>query len=475
MTLSLPDFDNCKILVAGDLMLDRYWTGSTNRISPEAPVPVVKVGSDDDRLGGAANVALNLASLGCNVSLHGITGNDATAAKLTQLAEEAGLGCFFDQNPDVTTITKLRVISRHQQLIRMDFEDSYAALNKSVLLRDFETNLDSCSAVVLSDYGKGSLSECQKMIQMVRAKNIPVLVDPKGTDFERYQGATLVTPNLSEFELVVGHCESDQELLSKGDSLRKKFAWRALLITLGERGMALIEEGQAPLLVPTQARDVFDVTGAGDTVIATLAASIGAGTDLALATRIANLAAGIVVGKLGTATTSLDELMTEINQNHIATHKAVVTENELLELVARAKAAGERIVMTNGCFDLLHPGHLSYLQEAATEGDRLIVAVNTDDSVSALKGPTRPINSESDRMQMLAALSCVDWVCSFSEETPRRLIAEVLPDILIKGGDYQATDVAGYEEVTAAGGKVKILDFLEGYSSSNLIEKIKKS
>lgn len=475
MTISLPDFTSCNVLVAGDLMLDRYWTGSTNRISPEAPVPVVRIADSDERLGGAANVALNLAKLGCHVSLHGIVGEDEAAQTLTTLAAEADLDCCFDRNASKATITKLRIISRHQQLIRMDFEDSYADLNKGKLLLDFDAGLDSCSAVVLSDYGKGSLSECQRMIQMASERGIPVLVDPKGEDFEKYRGATLVTPNLSEFELVAGRSDTDQDLLGKGEALRLQFGWRALLITLGERGMALIEEGQAPLVVPTQAKDVFDVTGAGDTVIATLAACIGSGTDLALATRIANLAASIVVGKLGTASTSPTELRAALKQSHGSADKGVFPEAELLTLVKRAKASGERIVMTNGCFDLLHPGHLAYLKGAAAEGDRLIIAVNTDESVSKLKGPSRPINNEQDRMQMLAGLGFVDWVCSFSEDTPQRLISEVLPDVLIKGGDYQPEEIVGYKEVTTAGGVVKVLSFVEGYSSTKLIEKIKAS
>ncbi len=453
-------------------MLDRYWTGSTNRISPEAPVPVVKVGSDDFRLGGAANVALNLAGLGCNTSLHGITGDDETANTLAETSSAAGLNCFFDRTPSATTITKLRIISRHQQLIRMDFEDSYFELDKTNLLKVYEADLASCSAVVLSDYGKGSLSECQNMIQLARLRDIPVLVDPKGSDFDRYKGATLVTPNLSEFELVAGKCQSDEELLQKGETLRSSLGWRALLITLGERGMALIEEGHPPLVVPTQAKEVFDVTGAGDTVIATLAACIAAGCELELATRISNLAAGIVVGKLGTATASPEELERALQADHRET-TGILQEDELLRAVQISRSRGETIAMTNGCFDLLHPGHIAYLQEAASKADRLIVAVNSDASVSRLKGPDRPINPETDRLKMLAALACVDWVCLFSEDTPQRLIAEVLPDLLIKGGDYQADQVAGYEEVTGAGGKVEILGFLEGYSSSRLIEKIR--
>ena len=471
MTLSLPDFSRSKILVAGDLMLDRYWTGSTNRISPEAPVPVVKVGEDDHRLGGAANVALNLASLGSNVSLHGITGSDETGQQLKELATDAGLKCFFNMPAQATTITKLRIISRHQQLIRMDFEGDFAELDKTELLSNYESNLKNCSAVVLSDYGKGTLSECQKMIQAARDKGVPVLVDPKGTDFERYRGATLVTPNLSEFELVAGTSTTDSELLEKGEALRTELGWHALLITLGERGMALIEQGQSPLVVPTQAKEVFDVTGAGDTVIATLAACIGCGTELALSTRIANLAAGIVVGKLGTASANPEELQQALAAEHTQ-NTGVLKESTLLAEIKISRSRGETIVMTNGCFDLLHPGHIRYLQKAATLGDHLLIAVNTDESVRRLKGPDRPLNTTADRMEVLAALGCVTWVTEFEEDTPQRIISEVLPDILVKGGDYKAEEIAGYSEVTQSGGEVTIVDFEEGFSTSRIVKKI---
>jgi D-beta-D-heptose 7-phosphate kinase/D-beta-D-heptose 1-phosphate adenosyltransferase len=472
LTLSLPDFSHTKILVAGDLMLDRYWTGSTNRISPEAPVPVIRVSDSDDRLGGAANVALNLAGLGCEVNLHGITGQDEAANQLESLALEAGLNCFFDKAKDKPTITKLRIISRHQQLIRMDFEDSYSALDKSSFLSSFESSLAGCSAVVLSDYGKGSLSECQAMIQAARKKNIPILVDPKGTEFEKYRGATLATPNLSEFEQFAGTSNSDEELLSNGEKIRAELDWNALLITLGERGVALIEAGQEPLLVPTQAKDVFDVTGAGDTVIGTLAACIGAGTDLAMATRIANLAAGIVVGKLGTATASPKELQLSLGLEH-KPQTGILKETELLHTIELCRSRDETIVMTNGCFDLLHTGHVRYLQKAASLGDHLLIAVNTDSSVKQLKGPTRPLNKTQDRMEVLAALGCVTWVTEFTEEAPQRLIGEVLPDILVKGGDYKAEEIAGYTEVIDAGGRVEIITFESGYSTTAILDKAK--
>ena len=471
MTLTLPIFNQAKVLVAGDLMLDRYWTGSTDRISPEAPVPVVKIGGSDERLGGAANVALNLASLGCSVELLGLTGKDEASKRIETLAADAGIKCHLLQSDEIPTITKLRIISRHQQLIRMDFEDSYAKITKTGLLKVYEELLAEPEVVVLSDYGKGGLSECQRMLALAKDAGCKVLVDPKGDSFEKYRGAWLVTPNHVEFKLVAGDCESTQELIEKGENLRQEYEWHALLITLGERGMLLLEQDQEPLLIAAQAKDVFDVTGAGDTVIAVLAAATAAGSSLADSARIANIAASIVVGKLGTATASVEEINGFISQSASHEH-ACLTHTQLLERVAKSKKKNEILVMTNGCFDLLHPGHIRYLQEASKLGDKLIVAVNSDDSVRRLKGDSRPINPCADRMEMLAALDAVTWVVEFDEDTPQRIISEVLPHILVKGGDYQAEQIVGFQEVTAAGGSVKILPFADGYSSSRLIEKI---
>jgi D-beta-D-heptose 7-phosphate kinase/D-beta-D-heptose 1-phosphate adenosyltransferase len=324
--------------------------------------------------------------------------------------------------------------------------------------------------VILSDYGKGTLSEVALLIAAAREAGKPVLVDPKGSDWRPYRGATLLTPNLSEFETVVGVCRDDDELVVKGEQLRADLDLQALLITRSERGMTLIQPGHAPLHLPTEAREVFDVTGAGDTVIATLATALGAGLSLSQASHLANLAAGIVVGKLGTATASQEELQLAIRRQHEG-DAAVLTEDELLHCVAEARARGQTVVMTNGCFDILHVGHVKYLEAARKLGDLLIVAVNDDDSVRRLKGPQRPLNATADRMKMLAALKCVDWVVSFSEDTPARLIAGILPDLLVKGGDYRPEQVAGYDVVTANGGQVVILDYYDGYSTTRIIEK----
>jgi D-beta-D-heptose 7-phosphate kinase/D-beta-D-heptose 1-phosphate adenosyltransferase len=473
MTAAIPDFSKAKLLVAGDVMLDRYWTGPTQRISPEAPVPVVRIQKDETRPGGAANVALNSAALGVKTRLLGVVGKDDTGRILRERIEKQGIAAAFQESADRPTITKLRVMSRNQQLIRLDFEESLSvvgAFNRKALVQQYKAALEDAQVVVLSDYGKGTLVDAAELIAAARASRKPVLVDPKGDDYSIYRGATLITPNLTEFEAVAGKCRDEADLVARGEKLRRDLELDALLITRSEHGMTLIQPGREPLHLPTEAREVFDVTGAGDTVIATLGAALAAGQDLAHACRLANLAAGIVVGKLGTATVSVAELQRAARRDH-ENDSAVLSETALLDRVAEARAHGETVVMTNGCFDILHVGHVRYLEEARKLGDVLVVAVNDDDSVRKLKGPTRPLNKLEDRMRMLAALKCVDWVVKFSEDTPARLIGKVLPDTLVKGGDYKAEEVAGFDAVTANGGKVAILEFHQGYSTTRLIEK----
>ncbi|MBI2380660.1 MAG: bifunctional D-glycero-beta-D-manno-heptose-7-phosphate kinase/D-glycero-beta-D-manno-heptose 1-phosphate adenylyltransferase HldE [Gammaproteobacteria bacterium] len=472
MKIRFPAFENARVLILGDVMLDRYWHGPTSRISPEAPVPVVKVEQIEDRPGGAGNVALNIASLGGKARLLGLTGADEAAAALVERLGAAGVACDFETVDGKPTILKLRVLSRHQQLIRLDFEDSFHLDAGAGLSRRFESGLAGQGAVILSDYAKGALNRAPELIASARQAGVPVLVDPKGKEFARYAGATLITPNLSEFEAVVGHCATEAELVERGHRLIAQHGWEALLVTRGEQGMSLLKPGMPELHLPALAREVYDVTGAGDTVIATLAAALAAGDDMASSVALANIAAGIVVGKLGTATVSAPELRRAL-AGHDETGMGVVSEEQLLIAVAEAKAAGERIVMTNGCFDILHAGHVSYLETARKQGDRLIVAVNTDASVSRLKGPGRPINAVDRRMQVLAALGAVDWVVPFAEDTPARLIGAVLPDVLVKGGDYKPEQIAGAEAVWAAGGEVRVLQFVEGESTTAIINTIK--
>ncbi|MFY0640007.1 MAG: bifunctional D-glycero-beta-D-manno-heptose-7-phosphate kinase/D-glycero-beta-D-manno-heptose 1-phosphate adenylyltransferase HldE [Bermanella sp.] len=472
MTLRIPNFANARILVVGDVMLDRYWSGPTSRISPEAPVPVVKVSEIEDRAGGAGNVALNIASLSAQTSLLGLVGNDDNAQVLTTTLRHNNIKTQFTAIASHPTITKLRVLSRHQQLIRLDFEESFADADNRNMLENFKQQIEECDVVILSDYGKGALNNIEDFIAIANTANKPIFIDPKGSDFKRYSGATLITPNMSEFEQVVGPCKDEAELLSKGFELLDTVGLEALLVTRSEKGMTLFQKGEQPVHLAATAREVYDVTGAGDTVISVLAAAYAAGSPLAEATALANTAAALVVAKLGTATVSLAELRREAKADEIA-HSGILDEDALLDIINDAKAQGETIVMTNGCFDILHPGHVSYLKNAKKLGDKLIVAVNTDDSVRRLKGEGRPINSTEHRMDVLVGLASVDYVVPFSEDTPQRLIAKLLPSILVKGGDYKIEDIAGGKEVIENGGEVQVLNFEDGCSTTNIINSIK--
>ncbi|ANE74668.1 bifunctional D-glycero-beta-D-manno-heptose-7-phosphate kinase/D-glycero-beta-D-manno-heptose 1-phosphate adenylyltransferase HldE [Dickeya solani] len=472
MKVTLPDFRHAGVLVVGDVMLDRYWYGPTSRISPEAPVPVVKVDTIEERPGGAANVAMNIAALGAGSRLVGLTGIDDAARALSAKLNEVNVKCDFVSVPTHPTITKLRVLSRNQQLIRLDFEEGFDSVDPQPMIERIQQALPKIGALVLSDYAKGALVHVQSMIQTARAAGVPVLIDPKGTDFNRYRGATLLTPNLSEFEAVAGRCKDENDVVERGAKLLADLDLSALLVTRSEQGMTLLQPGKAPLHLPTQAQEVYDVTGAGDTVIGVLAAALAAGKPLEEACFLANAAAGVVVGKLGTSTVTPIELENAI-RGRADTGFGVMTEAQLKDAVALARQRGETVVMTNGCFDILHAGHVSYLANARRLGDRLIVAVNSDDSTKRLKGPSRPVNPLTQRMIVLGALEAVDWVVPFEEDTPQRLISEVLPDILVKGGDYKPEDIAGSKEVWANGGEVRVLNFEDGCSTTNIINTIK--
>ena len=452
-------------------MLDRYLFGSTARISPEAPVPVVHVHETDDRPGGAANVAVNLASLGVSTRLLGIVGADAAADALEKILAARGIVCDFSYATDRPTITKTRVQSRGQQLIRLD-EENVAAMPGDTMVNVLRGTLDGIGAVVLSDYGKGALSDVVALIAACREAGVPVLVDPKGSDFSKYRGASVITPNQSEFETVVGVCATDEELVSQARALLEQLDLEALLITRSEKGMLLLEAGGEPVFLSTQAREVYDVTGAGDTVIATLAGALASGENFSSSAALANVAAGLVVRKIGVATVTPGEISASLHQRGQG-GRGLVNRAELLTMVADSREKGERVIMTNGCFDVLHAGHVSYLEEAKSLGDRLIVAINDDDSVRRLKGDSRPINALDDRMLVLAGLAAVDWVVPFSEDTPTSLIADVLPNVLVKGGDYTPAQIAGAKEVLQNGGEVRVLPFRDGHSSSQIIEKLR--
>jgi len=476
MLKQLPDYTKARVLVMGDVMLDRYWHGEAARISPEAPVPVVRIAHETYCPGGAANVALNIAALGAHVVLLGCVGEDEAGARLESELVARNISASLLKMPGICTTTKLRVLSQHQQLVRLDFESVAQALFPiSDLKANFIALLDDVDVVVLSDYAKGFLNDVPALIKIARAAGKIVLVDPKGNDFERYRGASLLTPNLKEFEVIVGHCSGDADIAERGFNLMNNLSLENLLITHSDQGMTLLLKNNHQVLhFHAARREVFDVTGAGDTVIGILAAGIATGAPLDQATAIANVAAGISVGKLGAATVHIAELRQALLAEHYAKQRGILSESELLEAVSDARAQGERIVMTNGCFDILHPGHVAYLEQAAALGDRLIVAVNSDACVSRLKGSARPLNNIGARLSVLAGLSAIDWLVSFEDNTPERLASLIRPDVFVKGGDYQLQDLPEARVVESYGGSVQLLPFVDGYSTTNLVQRIQE-
>lgn len=472
MNSSYLNFKDKHILVVGDVMLDRYWHGGTSRISPEAPVQVVKVSNIEDRPGGAANVALGLAKLGVSVTLIGVVGDDENATTLERCLESSGVVCRFVRSERLPTITKLRVMSRHQQLIRLDFEEFEDNLSQNEALEKVVKEcLPKSDAVIFSDYAKGCLAGVQELIKLSNTAKVPSFVDPKGNDFSIYKGATLVKPNLLEFENIVGKCHSIEELEQKAKELRNKFDWDALLVTRGEEGLILLSKDKSPFSLATAAKEVFDVTGAGDTVIAVLTAVYTTSRRFTDAVEYANQAAGYVVGKLGTASISAERLDAIMFKRSHTRNFGVLSPSELLEQMKFAQVNGEKVVFTNGCFDILHPGHIAYMKQAKGLGDRLIVAVNTDASVKRLKGEKRPINDLVHRMAVLEGVGAIDWVTWFDEDTPKEIIELLSPDVLVKGGDYTIETTVGSDHVIAHGGEVKMLPFVDGYSTTSIIKK----
>jgi D-beta-D-heptose 7-phosphate kinase/D-beta-D-heptose 1-phosphate adenosyltransferase len=433
----------------------------------------VKVGNAEDSPGGAGNVALNLAALGAAATLVGLVGHDEAGEELETRLRAAGVLCDFEKVSDKPTITKLRIVSRHQQLIRLDFEEAFHIDSAEAINAKVAALLDSTDVVIVSDYNKCALAAVSALITLARKQGVPVLVDPKGEDFGKYRGATLLTPNLHEFEQVMGACESEEDLVAKGRLLIKELELEALLVTRGEHGMSLIRADEAELHIPARARDVFDVTGAGDTVISVLGAALAAGSGLPEAVALSNIAAGLAVTRVGTVAVSGPELRREV-QSDGGSDRGVMTREQLALVVADARAHGEKVAFTNGCFDIIHAGHVGYLQDARKCGDRLIVAINDDESVRRLKGEGRPINPIERRMAVVSGLESVDWVVSFSEDTPENLLSEVKPDCLVKGGDYGIEGVVGAEIVQQYGGEVRVLSFLDNCSTSAIVEKIKK-
>lgn len=477
MKHDFPEFHSARVAVIGDLMLDRFYFGKASRISPEAPVPVVNVERLEDVPGGAGNVAMNIASLGASCNISGIAGHDEAATVLKQRLYSVGVNCLFYQTQEAGTIIKSRVVSSHQQLIRLDFEKRFDAELATEMQGLDDQLTEDTKVMILSDYNKGTLADPQFWIETAQRKKIQVLVDPKGSDFNKYRGADLITPNMSEFEAVAGNVESESDLISKAQTLIKQLDIKAILITRSEHGMTLIRADQPEFHLPAIAKEVADVTGAGDTVISTLASALAAGAELEYAVSLANVAASIVVSKLGTSTVSGPELKAEY-ERHQGMHKTdhsiagAVTVEQLKIAVDQAKQRGEKIVFTNGCFDILHAGHVTYLQQARKLGDRLVVAINTDESVTKLKGEGRPINTAERRLTVLAGLADVDWVTCFSGDTPEELLRHIQPDILVKGGDYDKKGVVGWEIVEGYGGEVKVMGLVENCSTTAIVNKI---
>jgi len=466
--VALPDLSAAHVVVCGDVMLDRYYTGATGRISPEAPVPVVRVDAEVLRPGGAANVAASLVALGARCTLIGVIGDDADGAQLERLLDEAGVECRLERDARRRTVTKLRVTSRGQQLLRLDFEDdpiSPPAIDLGDVLAGV---LADASVLVLSDYDKGTLADPEALLAEAAAQQVPVIVDPKRGPFTRFRGAKVLKPNLHEFVDATGGdaIVDDADLAARAHALRDDAGVEALLLTRGAAGMSLFTDaGRRDLAA--EAREVFDVTGAGDTVAAVLAASLGGGESLESAVTLANRAAGIAVAQTGTRPVTRRDL------SESAIRQGALTRDALLDQVAEARTRGERIVFTNGCFDLLHAGHVAYLQEAAALGERLVVAINSDDSVRRLKGEDRPYVIADDRARVLTGLRAVDWVTVFDEDTPEALLARLRPDVLVKGGDYRLDEVVGSELVREQGGEVRVLGLQVGRSTSALAARVR--
>lgn len=481
--MNLSDLSQQRILVVGDVMLDRYLWGDARRISPEAPVPVVQVRHHSEVPGGAGNVAANLAGLRCAVTLLGVCGHDDAGSRLKRILTEKGIDPLLQESAARPTVTKTRVMARGQQLLRLDEEEPriLSPEMKAGLIARFEETAPGARVVVLSDYGKGIFQTpdlCRHFIRFCKEAGIPVLVDPKGSDWTRYRGATCVTPNTAELELVAGPAaeNTDAELSRNASAVRRRYGLEWLLVTRGSKGMVLYSADAPPLTVPARAREVFDVSGAGDTVIATLAAGLALNLPFERAAQLSNLAAGIVVGKLGTQPITRAELSDAVMLQDVerpsSTASKIASWETARILVKSWQSSEQKVVFTNGCYDLLHPGHIHLLHRSRELGDRLIVGINTDASVRRLKGNSRPILSEKDRAAILSALGCVDLVVLFDEDTPLELIRAIRPDILVKGEDYRIDQVVGREVVESYGGRVCRVPLLQGYSTTQIADKI---
>jgi len=472
--LLLPSLRDTHVVVIGDVMLDRYWHGEARRVSQEAPVPVVEVQREEDRPGGASNVAMNVASLGARCTLVGVVGDDPAGRILRGLLEAAGVVCEFITAQEFTTILKLRLVSQRQQLIRADFDSAVPDVSSQLLDR-LAGLFKSADVLVIEDYDKGTIAHPESIIAAARAAGIAIVVDPKSKSLARYAGADIVKPNDLEFRAATGQWTTEETFGAQAVLTCQEHSLGALVITRGSRGMSVVKDDQTIEHIPAHEVEVFDVTGAGDTVAALLAVCTAVGWDVGRSARLANLGASLVVAKVGTATVNGPELAHAVTRR-AGRDRGVLSRVQLQATVAAARAIGERIVFTNGCFDILHAGHVSYLEEARALGDRLIVAVNDDASVRRLeKGPNRPVNPLDRRMRVLAGLSAVDWVVSFHEDTPEALLELLQPDVLAKGGDYTEDAVVGHDIVQRYGGEVKVLGLVEDTSTTAIIRRIQEN
>jgi len=476
--IPLPDFRDCTVVVVGDIILDRYIWGDVGRISPEAPVPVVRVRRKTMNLGGAGNVALNLKGLGCQQILIGTSGDDADGARITDILKQEQIQHHVITILDHPTTTKTRVIGQSQQLVRLDEEaaEPVSTETASHLLACFDTALSSAKAVILSDYGKGVVTQAvaAHIIEACKSRKIPVFVDPKGVRWEKYRGAFCMTPNSAELDRVAPYTD-EATLAHQAAKTMARLALQHLLVTRGSQGMSLFSKGKNTIGIPAEAREVYDVSGAGDTVIATISAAVAAGIPIKDGAALANMAAGIVIGKIGTQPIDRAELKQAIQGTLLADTEKIVSKEQALKRLADWRSKEDRIVFTNGCFDILHVGHIKLLHAAAAQGDRLIIGLNSDRSVQRLKGKKRPIVPQEERAALLSSIKGVDLVVLFEEATPRQLIDAFKPDVLVKGGDYTTQTVVGHDIVQAYGGKVVIVPLVEGVSTTRVIASINTS
>lgn len=478
-TFLTEKIQNLKIAVIGDVMLDRYFRGEVKRISPEAPVPINKISDTKSVLGGAANVAANLAGLQCKVFMGGVTGDDDNRKLLVDIMRSVGIDCKgLVKSKARKTITKLRVVGGAQQMLRMDFEETGELLPAEVkALQTWFLNLlkKGLDGIIISDYAKGVCAKdfTQWIIAQAHKAKIPVLIDPKGNDWQKYRGCDFITPNVKEMNEALGEnkVNEDAEIVDMARQAVKKFGIKNVVVTRSEKGMSLVNSKQV-IHSPATAIEVFDVSGAGDTAAATLLAAVAGGMSKEQAVYMANRASGIVVAKVGTYAVHRNELLKDVLEEERKEGKGYRTLSweEIGNLAATWHACGETIVFTNGCFDLLHVGHVTYLEKAKALGKHLVIGLNSDKSVRRLKGKTRPLVHEMDRARVLAALGCVDAVVLFEQDTPTELIKLIRPDILVKGGDYKASQLAGRQYA----GKVEILNYEKGYSTTGVVEKIAK-